>query len=108
MSCLLIKRLSDAVRDRDPIQNIVRGTTSNSNGRTRGIEGIAQPSDEMQAAVIRNAYANVGIINFNEMIFLKCHEIGTSTSDSEKMHGVGSVFSLTHDAQRSLVIDSVS
>ncbi len=108
MSCLLIKRLSDAVRDRDLIRDIVRDTASNSNGRTRGIEGIAQLSGEMQAAAIRNAYANAGITNFNETAFLECHGTGTPAGDPEEVHGVGSVFSLTRDAQRPLVIGSVS
>ncbi len=108
VGCLLVKRLSDAVRDRDPIRGIVRGTASNSNGRTRGTGGIAQPSGEMQAAAIRNAYANAGITNFNETAFLECRGTGTPAGDPEEVHGVGSVFSLTRDAQRPLVIGSVS
>ncbi len=108
VGCLLVKRLSDAVRDRDPIRGIVRGTASNSNGRTRGTGGIAQPSGEMQAAAIRNAYANAGITNFNETAFLECHGTGTPAGDPEEVHGVGSEFSLRRDAQRPLVIGSVS
>lgn len=73
VGCLLVKRLSDAVRDRDPIRAIVRGTSSNSNGRTRGTGGIAQPSGEMQAAAIRAAYANAGITSFDDTAFLECH-----------------------------------
>ncbi|KAI0855715.1 hypothetical protein F4860DRAFT_519615 [Xylaria cubensis] len=104
VGALIVKRLSDAVRDRDPIRAIVRGTSSNSNGRTRG---IAQPSGEMQAAAIRAAYANAGITDFNQTAFLECHGTGTPAGDPEEVHGVGSVFAPTREAQRPLVIGSV-
>ncbi|KAK1988407.1 hypothetical protein LZ30DRAFT_766139 [Colletotrichum cereale] len=107
VGCLLVKRLSDALRDRDPIRAIVRGTASNSNGRTRGTGGIAQPSGEMQAAAIRAAYANAGITDYNDTAFLECHGTGTPAGDPEEVHGAGSVFSPTRDAQRPLVIGSI-
>lgn len=43
VGCVIIKRLSDAVRDRDPIRAVVLGTATNSNGRTNG---ISSPSAE--------------------------------------------------------------
>ncbi|CAJ2514330.1 Uu.00g024490.m01.CDS01 [Anthostomella pinea] len=109
VGCLLVKRLSDAVRDRDPIRAIVRGTASNSNGRGSGtgLGGIAQPSGEMQAAAIRAAYKRAGITNFNDTAFLECHGTGTPAGDPEEVHGAGSVFSPTRDAQRPLVIGSI-
>ncbi|PQE21177.1 Lovastatin diketide synthase protein [Rutstroemia sp. NJR-2017a BBW] len=62
VSCVIVKRLADAIRDCDPIRAIVRGSASNSNGRTGG---IASPSGEAQAAAICSAYSNAGITNFN-------------------------------------------
>lgn len=108
VGCLLAKKLCDAVRDRDPIHAIVRGTSSNSNGRTRGTGGIAQPSREMQAAAIRAAYANAGITNSDETAFLECHGTGIPAGDPEGAHGAGSVFAPTRDPQRPLAIGSVS
>ncbi|KAK4215364.1 hypothetical protein QBC37DRAFT_459225 [Rhypophila decipiens] len=107
VGCLLVKRLSDAIRDKDPIRAIVRGTASNSNGRTKGTGGIAQPSGAMQAAAIRDAYANAGITTFDDTAFLECHGTGTPAGDPEEVHGAGSVFSPTRDAQRPLVIGSI-
>lgn len=34
IGALYIKRLSDAIRDKDPIRGVVRGTATNSNGKT--------------------------------------------------------------------------
>jgi acyl transferase domain-containing protein len=55
----------------------VRGTSTNSDGRT---PGIASPSAEAQATAIRAAYANAGISNFNDTSYLECHGTGTQVS----------------------------
>ena len=74
VSTVIIKRLSDAIRDRDPIRAVVRGSSSNSDGRT---PGIASPSAAAQADAIRAAYANAGIADFNDTTYLECHGTGT-------------------------------
>jgi acyl transferase domain-containing protein len=77
VSAVIVKRLSDAIRDGDPIRAVVRGTSTNSDGRT---PGIASPSAEAQATAIRAAYANAGISNFNDTSYLECHGTGTQVS----------------------------
>ncbi|KAI0485708.1 putative polyketide synthase [Xylaria cf. heliscus] len=104
VSCVIVKRLSDAIRDRDPIRAIVRGTASNSNGRTGG---IASPSSEAQANAIRAAYSNAGITNLNETAYLECHGTGTQAGDPTELQGVGTVFSPTRRAERPLLIGSI-
>ncbi|KAL8755403.1 MAG: hypothetical protein Q9184_004809 [Pyrenodesmia sp. 2 TL-2023] len=37
VSTVIVKRLEDAIRDRDPVRGVVLGTATNSNGRTAGI-----------------------------------------------------------------------
>jgi acyl transferase domain-containing protein len=61
VNCVMLKRLSDAERDGDPIRAIIRGTATNSDGRT---PGIASPSSVSQAMATRSAYANAGITDF--------------------------------------------
>ena len=68
VSTVIVKRLGDAVRDRDPIRGIVLGTASNSNGRTAG---IASPSSTAQASAIRAAYAHAGITDLNLTTYLE-------------------------------------
>ncbi|KAF1739695.1 Compactin diketide synthase mokB [Beauveria bassiana] len=74
VSSFIIKRLSDAIRDGDPVRAVIRGSSTNSDGRT---PGIASPSAEAQAVAIRAAYANAGITNFNDTGYLECHGTGT-------------------------------
>jgi acyl transferase domain-containing protein len=49
IGAMYLKRLSYAIRDKDPIRGIVRGTAANANGKT---SGISQPSATGQEAVI--------------------------------------------------------
>lgn len=74
VNAIIIKRLDDAIRDGDPIRAVIRGSATNSDGRT---PGIASPSAEAQATAIRAAYANAGILDFNETTYLECHGTGT-------------------------------
>ncbi|XDG09707.1 hypothetical protein ABKA04_009322 [Annulohypoxylon sp. FPYF3050] len=104
VSCLIVKRLSAAIRDHDPIRAIVKGTASNSNGRTGG---IASPSSEAQADAIRAAYANAGITNFNETAYLECHGTGTQAGDPTEIKGIGSVFAPTRSIDNPLLIGSI-
>ncbi|TGO19734.1 hypothetical protein BPAE_0334g00010 [Botrytis paeoniae] len=104
VSCVIVKRLADAIRDRDPIRAIVRGSASNSNGRTGG---IASPSSAAQAAAIRAAYANARITNFNDTAYLECHGTGTQAGDPTEVNGAGSVFAATRETDRPLIIGSI-
>ena len=79
INAVFIKRLSDAVRDGDPIRAVIRGTATNSDGRT---PGIASPSAEAQAAAIRAAYANAGITDLNQTSYLEFHGTGTQVRAS--------------------------
>ncbi|KAK3348484.1 putative polyketide synthase [Neurospora tetraspora] len=104
VGCVIIKRLSDAVRDRDPIRAIVLGTATNSNGRTNG---ISSPSAEAQAAAIRAAYQNAGITDLNDTQYLECHGTGTPAGDPTEVRGVGHAFAATRDPDRPLIIGSI-
>lgn len=74
INSIFLKRLSDAIRDGDPIRGVLRGTATNSDGKT---PGIASPSSEAQAIAIRAAYANAGIADFNATQYVECHGTGT-------------------------------
>lgn len=134
VSCVIVKRLSDAIRDKDPIRAIIRGLASNryviimghplfsilaplamlqlvpltlpsySNGRT---SGIASPNAEAQADAIRRAYANAGITNLNDTQYLECHGTGTQAGDPTEVKGAGYAFAATRDPNKPLIIGSV-
>ncbi|OTA81918.1 hypothetical protein M434DRAFT_85057 [Hypoxylon sp. CO27-5] len=104
VSAIIVKRLEDAVRDRDPIRAVVLGTATNSNGRTAG---IASPSSTAQAMAIKAAYTHAGITDLNLTTYLECHGTGTQAGDPTEVNGVGSVFAASRPADRPLIIGSV-
>ncbi|MDT5253922.1 MAG: phthiocerol/phenolphthiocerol synthesis type-I polyketide synthase, partial [Mycobacterium sp.] len=55
---VVLKRLSDAVRDGDRLLAVVRGSAVNQDGRSNG---LLAPNPAAQMAVLRSAYANAGV-----------------------------------------------
>ena len=105
VNTVILKRLDDAIRDRDPIRAIIRGSATNSNGWTAG---IASPSSEAQAAAVRQAYLNANISDFNTTGYLEFHGTGTNAGDPIEVNDVASVFSPSRDPDKPLIIGSVS
>ena len=103
INCVYLKRLSDALRDGDPIRALIRSSAANSDGKT---SGIASPSAQAQEAAIRQAYAAARITDFNETAYVECHGTGTKAGDSIETRSVGQVFGGTRRADDPLRIGS--
>ncbi|WXB20297.1 SDR family NAD(P)-dependent oxidoreductase [Pendulispora albinea] len=74
---VVLKRLSDALSDRDRILAVVRGTAVNQDGRSNG---LTAPSIHAQMDVIRRALAN-GRLGGEEVGYVEAHGTGTSLGD---------------------------
>ena len=105
INMVIIKRLECALRDGDPIRAIIRGSASNSDGWTAG---IASPNSKAQAAAIRQAYSNAGIVDYAATSYVECHGTGTKAGDKIELDGVASVFSESRPLTKPLYIGSVS
>ncbi|KAI0096909.1 polyketide synthase-like protein [Nemania sp. FL0031] len=90
VSAVYLKRLSSAVRDRDPIRAVIRGTAINANGRT---PGIILPSADLQEAVIRKAYRAAGL-SLADTDYVECHGTGTAVGDPIEVDGIARCFGL--------------
>ncbi|KAH8729278.1 putative polyketide synthase [Ilyonectria robusta] len=104
VNCVYIKRLRDAIRDGDPIRAVIRGTSSNSDGRT---PGIASPSSEAQAAAAMAAYERAGITDLSRTGYLECHGTGTPAGDPIETTGASMVFKASHPADDPLIVGSI-
>ncbi|KAI0970360.1 putative polyketide synthase [Xylaria arbuscula] len=104
VNCVMLKRLADAERDGDPIRAIIRGTATNSDGKT---PGIASPSSLAQAVATKSAYANAGISDFSATAYVEMHGTGTQAGDPEEVKGVASVFSSSRKQSSPLIIGSI-
>jgi acyl transferase domain-containing protein len=62
VGAVYLKRLSDAIRDGNPIRGVIRSSATNNNGKVAGV-GITHPSHAGQCAVVRRAYQRGGLLD---------------------------------------------
>jgi len=84
---VILKRLSDAVRDRDNILAVIRGTAVNQDGRTAG---IAAPNASAQQAVMLEALEKAKL-QPSDLTYFEAHGTGTSIGDPIELEAVKSV-----------------
>lgn len=73
IACVVVKRLSDALRDGDTIRAVIRNTGTNADGKT---PSLSAPSSDAQAELIRKTYASAGLDLLGTQYF-ECHGTGT-------------------------------
>lgn len=100
---VLLKRLSDAVKDGNTIYGIIRGTAVNQDGRSNGLTAPNGPSQE---AVIRTALAAAGVAP-HEVSLIEAHGTGTSLGDPIEMNALRKVLSTGREKDRPCYIGSV-
>lgn len=69
IAVVVLKRLADAVRDRDPIRAVIRATGCNQDGRTKG---FTLPNSDAQAQLIRETYSLAGL-DFAHTGYVEAH-----------------------------------
>lgn len=84
---VILKRLSDAIRDRDNILGLIRGSAVNQDGRTAG---IAAPNASAQQGVIREALSQAGVAP-SELTYFEAHGTGTSIGDPIEVEAIKNV-----------------
>ncbi|PLB37997.1 ketoacyl-synt-domain-containing protein [Aspergillus candidus] len=89
LNAILIKRLDDAIADRDCIRAVIRASAINNDGRT---PHISAPSVEGQEQLIRKTYAKAGIEDVDRTAFFECHGTGTVAGDTTEAAAVARVF----------------
>lgn len=104
VNVIYLKRVDHAIRDKDPIRALIRGTAVNSAGKT---PGIAMPNSHAQAMAIKDAYHNARITNLADTGYLECHGTGTLAGDPVEVQGIASVFSNERPTDKPLLIGSV-
>src|SRR5205085_9442437 len=85
---VILKPLSKARADRDPIYALILGTAINNDGRRSGL--LATPSREGQQSVLREAYRNAGV-SPGDVQYVEVHGTGTSVGDPVEVQSLGAV-----------------
>src|SRR5580693_4147798 len=100
---LLLKRLSQALADGDPIQGVIIGTALNQDGHTNG---ISLPSVEAQARLVTEACADAGVAP-SAIGFVEAHGTGTAVGDPIEAHALAQALCEARSADEPLLIGSV-
>ena len=85
---VLLKRLSDAIRDRDPIEAVIVGSAINHDGRSAGLTAPNGPSQE---AVIQSALKEARL-QPGDIQFIETHGTGTPLGDPIEAGAIARVY----------------
>ena len=100
---VLLKPLSQALADGDPIQGVILGSALNQDGHTNG---ISLPSTEAQAQLVRDACADAGILP-QDVGFVEAHGTGTAVGDPIEAIALAEALCANRPADAPLPIGSV-
>ena len=85
---VVIKLLSDALRDGDTIRAVIRATGTNQDGKT---PGITQPSKTAQEENIQATY-HAGGLDLNLTKYVEAHGTGTQVGDPIEAEAISAAF----------------
>ncbi|MBL4906257.1 MAG: type I polyketide synthase, partial [Sneathiella sp.] len=92
---LVLKRLSKALEDGNPIHAIVAGVGTNADGRTNG---ISLPSSDRQEELLRKVYKSANIPP-EDVTYLEAHGTGTIVGDAAEVGAIGRFFGPHRDKE---------
>ncbi|GGW54704.1 phthiocerol synthesis polyketide synthase type I PpsA [Streptomyces lucensis JCM 4490] len=100
---LVLKRLSDARRDGDPVLAVIRGSSVNQDGKTNG---IMAPSGTAQEHVLELACRRAGV-DPASLDYVEAHGTGTRLGDPLEAGALSAVFGRGRPADEPCLIGSV-
>jgi acyl transferase domain-containing protein/acyl carrier protein len=100
---VVLKRLSDALKDNDRVLAVIRGSAINQDGRSNGLTAPNGPSQE---AVVRSALDQAGLRGAR-VDYIQAHGTGTPLGDPIELNALGAVLAEGRAAERPAIVGSV-
>jgi len=100
---VVLKRMSDALRDRDHILGVIRGSAVNHDGRSNG---LTSPNGQSQKALIRRALKNAGV-KPHQIGYVEAHGTGTPLGDAVEVDSLWEVIREGRSSDATCVLGSV-
>ena len=100
---VVLKRLSDAQADGDPIWGVILGTAINQDGASAG---LTVPSADAQVRVIEEALLQAGIPPAG-VDYLEAHGTGTEVGDPIELNSAAEAYGKGRDSDRPLLVGSI-
>ena len=90
---VIIKTLSEALRNGDTIRAVIRATSATQDGRT---PGITQPNSRAQEDMIRETYHTAGL-DMEETRYFEAHGTGTPLGDPLEANAIHAAFNRSRE-----------
>ena len=100
---IVLKRLSDALRDGNRVLALIRGSAVHQDGKTNG---IMAPSQEAQEHLLRRACAVTGVAP-RTIDYVEAHGTGTRMGDPIEAGALAAVFGRDRETGRPCLVGSV-
>ncbi|MFF5662499.1 beta-ketoacyl synthase N-terminal-like domain-containing protein [Streptomyces griseofuscus] len=100
---LVLKRLSDALRDGDTVHAVIRGSAVGQDGESAG---LTAPNGAAQEQVMRSALARCRLTP-GDIHYVEAHGTGTALGDPTEMDAISDVFATSHTKERPIVVGSL-
>ncbi|KAF2643547.1 putative polyketide synthase [Massarina eburnea CBS 473.64] len=99
---VIIKRLSDAIRDGDTIRAVIRSSGTNQDGNSP----LARPDKHAQARLISSIYRRAGL-DMSETRYVEAHGTGTAVGDPVEAYAIGTSFSAGKPKAEAVYVSSL-
>ena len=99
---LILKRLSDAIRNGDPIHGVIRGISVASDGKGKSLWA---PRKEGQILAIRRAYSDESMMQ--RIQYVEAHATSTQVGDATEMEALAAAFGSIFSAGSRIPVGSV-
>ncbi len=100
---VVLKRLTDALRDKNNILCVIKGTSVNHSGKSNG---LSAPSGLAQQEVIRGALGRAGI-KPSEVQYVEAHGTGTFVGDPIEFRSLAEVMKEGRSKDKPLIVGTV-
>ena len=104
LGIVMLKRLEDAIADRDSIHAVIKGSAINNDGSVK--VGYTAPSTEGQATVIAQAQA-VAEVDAESITYIEAHGTGTTLGDPIEIAALTRAFRRSTQKQNFCAIGSL-
>ncbi|MDP3268523.1 MAG: SDR family NAD(P)-dependent oxidoreductase [Legionella sp.] len=99
---VIVKRLSDAIKDNDTIHALIKGIRVNHNGPA---SGITVPSGVAQAQLLQNVLTD-SKLSAEQVGYIEAHGTGTQLGDPIEISAINRVYKNSHTIKNPLYIGS--
>ncbi|PYG90367.1 acyl transferase domain-containing protein [Ruminiclostridium sufflavum DSM 19573] len=99
---LILKRLTDAIQDGDPIHAVIVDSAVNQDGHS---DGITAPNADSQIKLLEELYQHAGVFP-EDVQYIEAHGTGTKAGDKAETTSIGTAVATQRSGSSSLIIGS--